>query len=283
LPVRPITIAFLTSFPAFARSARARRGETPPAAATIRAARSLSFADPARKSTIHGPKTLPADASADVVIWFKASFVAVPALSRVEPASTSGPTSRRTTRSAMRARPGRRLQVTRIVRAPRRRAPSSAPRTKGVTELAETPMTRSPSRTAPALRAPARRSSSAPSRARNTAPAATRDDGAHAARIRPEGRRQLRRLEHGEPAGRAGAEEEDVPPRGVGLAKRFGGSGDRGPRAAQGREDPAVLRLHERDDPLGTEAIEGRRPRVRTLGCEPLPRGSVRARPIETV
>src|SRR5713101_8327409 len=61
-PACPITIAVLTSPPARERSERAFRGELLVAAATIRNARSFSFAEPARRSTIHGPKTLPEEA-----------------------------------------------------------------------------------------------------------------------------------------------------------------------------------------------------------------------------
>ena len=43
-------------------------GEEPVAAATMRIARSLSFADPARRSTIHGPNTLPEEANAEVAV-----------------------------------------------------------------------------------------------------------------------------------------------------------------------------------------------------------------------
>ena len=130
------------------------RGEDAVAAATIRSARSFNFAEPARRSTIHGPKTLPEEAKAAVVIWFSATLVAVPAFNRVDPATTSGPVSRRTRISAVSSMPGDPLAVTSTVVAPRSPARSSAPRTNAVTELAETPMTRSPRRTPPARRAP---------------------------------------------------------------------------------------------------------------------------------
>ena len=219
------------------------RGETPAAAATMRRARSRSFADPARRSTIHGPNTFPAEASADVVIWFNASFVAVPAFSRVEPATTSGPTSSTIARSARRESPGRRLAVRRTVRAPRRRARTSAPSTNGVTELAEMPSTRSPRPTPAAPRAPSPRRSSAPSRARKTAVRPPAIDGAHAPRARAEGRRQLGRLEHGEAARRAGAEEQAVAARDVRVAepsrRRARSRAARG-AAPRGRADPPI-------------------------------------------
>ena len=108
-----------------------------------------------------------------VVRVLSTSLVAVPALSRVEPASTSGPGARAITSGARRARArsAAGLHATSTVRAPRRRASASAPRTNGVTPLAETPTTTSPARTRPrTARAAARASSSAPSRARKTAP-----------------------------------------------------------------------------------------------------------------
>ncbi len=164
-----MTIAVRSCPRALARRRRASSLETPDAAATIRSARSRSFAEPARSSTIHGPNTLPADTNAEVVIWFRASFVAVPAFNRVEPATTSGPTSSRTTTWASPRISRDRLAVTRMVAVPRRRASSIAPRTKGVTEEAETPITRSAGRTPSVLRAPSSNRSSAPSFARKTA------------------------------------------------------------------------------------------------------------------
>src|SRR5438552_36563 len=105
-----------------------------------------------------------------VVRVLRTSFVAVPALSRVEPASTSGPGAGAMTTSARASRVGGGLQATSTVRAPRRRAAASAARTNGVTPLAETPTTTSPGRTrVPTARAAARASSSAPSRDRKTA------------------------------------------------------------------------------------------------------------------
>src|SRR3989442_986406 len=82
-----------------------------------------------------------------VVRVLRTSFVAVPALSRVEPASTSGPGAGAMTTSARASRVGGGLQATSTVRAPRRRAVASAARTNGVTPLAETPTTTSPGRT----------------------------------------------------------------------------------------------------------------------------------------
>ena len=104
------------------------------------------------------------------MIWFNASFVAVPAFSLVEPATTSGPTFRTTTMSASRESSLESLAVNRTVRAPFFLARASAPRAKGVTELAETAITRSRGRVPRAPRSPSPERSSAPSRARKTAP-----------------------------------------------------------------------------------------------------------------
>src|SRR5205823_7010888 len=64
----------------------------------------------------------------------------ISAFKRVDPATTSGPTSSRTTTSARPSVSRDRLAVMSSVPAPRRRASSSAPRTKGVTEEADTPI-----------------------------------------------------------------------------------------------------------------------------------------------
>ena len=108
---------------------------------------------------------------AAVVKVFSTSLVAVPALSRVDPASTSGPVIGRIRTSAS-TLPGQLgLQLIRTVPAPRRRAASSAARANGVTPLAEMPTTTSPRRTrARTARRAAASSSSAPSRERKTAP-----------------------------------------------------------------------------------------------------------------
>src|SRR5947207_12777067 len=90
-----------------------------------------------------------------VVSVLRTSLVAVPALSRVEPASTSGPVAGATTTSAREPRAVVGLHATSTVRAPRRRAAASAARTNGVTPLAETPTTASPAPPAPPT--PARR------------------------------------------------------------------------------------------------------------------------------
>jgi hypothetical protein len=91
-----------------------------------------------------------------VVNMFSTSFVAVPALSRVDPAMISGPTAGAICRSTKfwSSDPGQ--HVTKMIFAPAFRARVSPPRTNGVIPLADTPTTTSflPSRSRPMLRAP---------------------------------------------------------------------------------------------------------------------------------
>ena len=80
---------------------------------------------------------------AAVVSMFRTSLVAVPALSRVEPAITSGPTAGAIVRSTNVCSSVLGSQVTKMIFDRARRARVSAPRTNGVIPLAETPMTTS--------------------------------------------------------------------------------------------------------------------------------------------
>ena len=98
-----------------------------------------------------------------------AILAAVPAFMRVEPATSSGPVSSTTLMSAATRAAG--FEVTRAVRAPRRRASASAARTNGVVPEALIPTTRSraATRARRTAAAPADRSSSAPSTARVSA------------------------------------------------------------------------------------------------------------------
>ncbi len=82
--------------PSRCRRRRAATGGSrapPPSSATSRSARARSLADRGLRSTMRLPYTLPSRAKAAVVSVLSVSLVAVPALSRVDPASTSGPTS----------------------------------------------------------------------------------------------------------------------------------------------------------------------------------------------
>src|SRR5437667_417262 len=181
--LRAITIATGTRPPAAASRRRARAGGTAPISATRRAARSRSLRERGCTSTMRLPYTFPSRAMLAVVSVWRISLLAVPALSRVEPARTSGPGAGAMITFAVflvcrrdafagppapdglpkRARAG--LHDTSTVFAPARRAAARAPCTNGVTPLAETPTTTSPPLTpARTARAPARVSSSARSR-----------------------------------------------------------------------------------------------------------------------
>ena len=78
-----------------------------------------------------------------VVSMFRTILVAVPALSRVEPAITSGPTAGAIVRSTKVCSSVRGSQVTKMIFEPALRARVSAPRTNCVMPLADTPMTTS--------------------------------------------------------------------------------------------------------------------------------------------
>ena len=140
-----MTIAVLTSPPASAqqplglsRSTPAGGGDDAPrAVAQLR--RAARAGRPCRFS-----KTLPSRTMAAVVMALSAALVAEPALSRVEPVSISGPvSSARPDRRRRRLEPLGAAQVRSTVRGAARRAPASAPRANGVTELAETAIRRS--------------------------------------------------------------------------------------------------------------------------------------------
>ena len=80
---------------------------------------------------------------APVVSMLSTILVAVPALRRVDPAITSGPTAGAIVRSTKVCSSVRGSQVTKMIFEPARRARVSAPRTNCVMPLAETPMTTS--------------------------------------------------------------------------------------------------------------------------------------------
>src|SRR5213083_970861 len=277
--LRAITIATGTRPPAAASRRRARAGGTAPISATSRAARARSLRERGCTSTMRLPYTLPTRAMLAVVSVLRISLVAVPALSRVEPARTSGPGAGAMITFAVflvcrrdafagppapdglpkRARAG--LHDTSTVFAPARRAAARAPCTNGVTPLAETPTTTSPPRTpARTARAPARVSSSAPSRERNT-------DARPPAMIACT---RLGGLEHAEPAAGAGA-DEDQPPAGAERGDdQVHGGGDLARDAPDRAHRARVLAIHQRRDAAGVETVEARARAVGPLGGEPL-------------
>ena len=137
-------------------------------------------------------------------------LVAVPALRRVDPAMTSGPTAGAMIRSTKfcSSVPGQ--HVTKMMRAPFLRAPVSAPRTNCVMPLAETPMTTSrldDAQARDAARAFFEVVLDALARAEHGLLAAGHDR-LHELRRRAERRRHLGRFDDAEPAARAGADEK---------------------------------------------------------------------------
>ena len=89
---------------------------------TMRLVRAVSLVLVARKSTMRLPKHLPRRTMAPVVSVFKTSLVAVPALRRVEPLNTSGPTTGRIIRSTCESSSDSVLHTRPIVVAPTDRA-----------------------------------------------------------------------------------------------------------------------------------------------------------------
>ena len=86
-------MAVFTSPPAASSAAAASAGGRPVAVTTMRRARSTSFSLPADTSTMRFPKVRPRRTIVTVEIVLSTSFWAAPALRRVEPAITSGPTT----------------------------------------------------------------------------------------------------------------------------------------------------------------------------------------------
>src|SRR5207249_3064146 len=164
-PRRASTLAARARPRAAAGRSRARAREAPPTSDTRRTARARSFAERGCMSTMRLPYTFPSRVMLAVVRVLSTSFVAVPALSRVEPASTSAPgpgamTTMAPNARAVRPRSTAGLHATSTVPAPRRRASARAAAANGVTPLAETPTTTSPGLTrARTARRAARRSS----------------------------------------------------------------------------------------------------------------------------
>src|SRR5205807_842289 len=165
--VASMTIATGTRPPARASASAAWASETPAAAATILTARRRSFSFVARRSTIRFPYTLPSRTIARVLSMLSTSFCAVPALRRVLPAMTSGPTTGAISRSHSEASGESATHVTAMVVAPRPRARRAAASTYGVAPPAAIATTTSfgPTARASISRSPARSSSSAPSTA----------------------------------------------------------------------------------------------------------------------
>ena len=91
--------------------------------------RARSFLFDGRRFTMRFPRTLPVFAIAQVETMLRTIFCALPALRRVDPATTSAPVSTTIGRSAARSIGVAGLELRLAVRAPRSRAASSAPTT----------------------------------------------------------------------------------------------------------------------------------------------------------
>src|SRR6266850_998789 len=142
-PSFSITSATRISCPVARRACSAADTLFPLASARIRNARSASFSFVSIMSIIKFSYTCPSRAITAVLSMFNTIFCDVPAFSRVDPVSTSGPTSGAITIFASRAAAIRRLDVTATVNAPRARANFIAATTYGVVPLAVTPTTMS--------------------------------------------------------------------------------------------------------------------------------------------
>ncbi|CAO0837139.1 hypothetical protein SMICM17S_12175 [Streptomyces microflavus] len=129
--------------------------------------RARSFSLEARTSTMRFPYVLPSRIIVTVEIMLRTSFWAVPAFSRVEPVSSSGPVTISRPCSAAAASAESALQERPMVRAPCARACSTAPIAYGVRPEAEIPTTVSSALSFSASRSAAASSllSSAPSTA----------------------------------------------------------------------------------------------------------------------
>src|SRR5207245_365291 len=93
MPQRSIRMATLAFPSASCRAAPTRSSEHPVSSRTIRAARARSFSFVVTTPTIRPRYVWPSWMNTPVLIMFSVTFCAVPALSRVEPATTSGPAS----------------------------------------------------------------------------------------------------------------------------------------------------------------------------------------------
>ena len=210
---------------------------------------------------------------APVVSMFSTILVAVPALSRVDPAITSGPTAGAIVRSTNVCSSVRGSQVTKMIFDPARRARVSAPRTNCVMPLADTPMTTSffVGRRRLIDRAPFLVVVlDAFLRAEDRALAAGHD-GLDEVRARAEGRRHLGRLEHAEPAAGAGADEDDAAALPERLRDDVDADRDAILLALDGREHLAVFVQHAFDDVGGGELVDGERGGIDGFGGKRLP------------
>ena len=211
---------------------------------------------------------------AAVVSMLSTILVAVPALSRVDPAMTSGPTAGAIVRSTNVCNSVRGSQVTKMIFEPARRARVSAPRTNCVMPLADTPMTTSFFDRPQAVHRPraflvvvldafALRC--------RMALLAAGHDRLHEVGVGAEGRRHLGRFEDAEPAARAGADEDDAAALAQRLRDDVDADGDPILLALHRGEHLAVFVQHALDDVGGGELVDGERRGIDRFGGKRLP------------
>src|SRR5215203_4782732 len=128
-PARSETTATFPSPPDASNAASTRSSGAPVAAATTCRRRSRSFAFAGATPTMRFPNVRPSRIIATVEMVFSTSFCAVPALSLVDPATSSGPTTTAISWSVIAASSESRTETTAAVRAPAPAAASAAPRT----------------------------------------------------------------------------------------------------------------------------------------------------------
>src|SRR2546427_1081706 len=126
MPQRSMRIATFAFPPASRSAASTSSGRRSVSSRTMRDARPRSFAFAGMTPTIRPRYVWPSRVNTPVLIMFSVTFCAVPALSRVEPAMTSGPASTSIAMSAAAASGDAGVQVSPTTRAPARRASPTA-------------------------------------------------------------------------------------------------------------------------------------------------------------
>src|SRR5258708_4612397 len=143
MPQRSIRMATLAFPSASCRAASTLSSEHPVSSRTIRAARARSFWFAVTTPTIRPRYVYPSRMNTPVLIMLSVTFWAVPAFSRVEPATTSGPASISIATSAASPRGDPGAQLSPTTNEPARLASATAANTYSVRPLALTPTTAS--------------------------------------------------------------------------------------------------------------------------------------------
>ena len=196
------------------------------------------------------------------------SFCAVPAFRRVDPATTSGPTSGVMAISTARASSESGVQLIPTVTAPMRRASATAPSTYGVRPLAAMPT--STSRGAEPV---GRQVADADGRIvfggfgrAAEGRFAARDDALHHVRRHAEGGRTFRGIQHAQPPAGAGADVEEPSAALEGRDDGIHRARDGGNLALHGGRHLAVLRVDDAQHLFRGQRVDARRCRVGLFG-----------------